>query len=871
MSWHRKAGKPVSVWIGILIAFSFVHFLVPDYRWILIHMFTLGVVTNAIMLWSQHFTEKFLHNKLPDSDRVWQLRRFWILNAGIVITIAGQVLGSWWSSHWIVTSLGAAVVGGSLAFHAFYLGRQFRAHSKGQRFAPSVAAYIASAACLPFGALFGAIASAPIDSDWETRLRVAHLAVNILGFVGFATIGSLVVLFAAVFRTQSGNVRIGSTISLMGIGVVASVAGGLLASNVIVGAGLVFYLAGLLMTSGSWIHSLRLVAADPRDRITFASASVAASLVWLFGSLAVLTARVFTVADFDAVRLPTMALLIGFAAQLLAGMMSYLLPSTIGGGPAATRTGMAIMNKAGLFRFGLVNLGLAIWLYTDNSWLRVGTSVLSMGAIAVIFFLIPMSAKAQVAVIRGNREPIALAPSPSWGQLTASVAVLSLLLASTGGLGATGTAGNTQLASSAQSESTATGETTEVSIEMKDMRFSPDAVSVPVGNQLRITLTNSDDQAHDLVLANGVSSGRIQPGETAIVEAGIITSDVEGWCSIAGHKIQGMVMHVRAEGATQDSSASENAHSSHSSMQASDSDSMALADPSDLNRDLFVDPVLAPAEESTTHAITIDISELDLPIANASDPNGAETIRGRWTFNGGVQGPALRGKIGDIFEVTLVNNGTIAHSIDFHAGMVSPDAVMRSINPGESLRYVFRAEHAGAWLYHCGTAPVSMHIASGMFGAVIIDPPALADVDHEYLLVQSEVYGLESTKEMPVDANLLAAGTPSATVFNGIENQYVAAPIEMKAGDTARFWLVNAGPNLSESFHIVGTQFHTTYKEGAYLLKDAQDGGGAQALDLLAAQGGFVEASFPEAGTYTMVNHQFIDAERGAKGKIVVN
>lgn len=31
-----------------------------------------------------------------------------------------------------------------------------------------------------------------------------------------------------------------------------------------------------------------------------------------------------------------------------------------------------------------------------------------------------------------------------------------------------------------------------------------------------------------------------------------------------------------------------------------------------------------------------------------------------------------------------------------------------------------------------------MHIASGMFGAVIIDPPALADVDHD-LLVQSEV------------------------------------------------------------------------------------------------------------------------------------
>ena len=103
-----------------------------------------------------------------------------------------------------------------------------------------------------------------------------------------------------------------------------------------------------------------------------------------------------------------------------------------------------------------------------------------------------------------------------------------------------------------------------------------------------------------------------------------------------------------------------------------------------------------------------------------------------------------------------------------------------------------------------------------------------------------------------------------------IENQYVDNPIQVKAGESTRFWLLNAGPNLSEAFHIVGTQFHTSYKEGAYLLRDSENQGGSQALDLLAAQGGFIEARFPEAGTYTMVNHQFIDAERGAMGKVKV-
>ena len=37
-----------------------------------------------------------------------------------------------------------------------------------------------------------------------------------------------------------------------------------------------------------------------------------------------------------------------------------------------------------------------------------------------------------------------------------------------------------------------------------------------------------------------------------------------------------------------------------------------------------------------------------------------------------------------------------------------------------------------------------------------------------------------------------------------------------------------------------------------------------------AAQGGFVELTFPEAGHYTFVSHVMIDAERGAHGTVRV-
>ena len=111
-----------------------------------------------------------------------------------------------------------------------------------------------------------------------------------------------------------------------------------------------------------------------------------------------------------------------------------------------------------------------------------------------------------------------------------------------------------------------------------------------------------------------------------------------------------------------------------------------------------------------------------------------------WTFGGTAPGPVLHGQVGDTFVVTVVNHGTEAHGIDFHAGSLAPDKVMRPIPPGESVVYRFTATRAGIWMYHCSSMPMSVHIANGMFGAVVIEPPDLPKVDRSYVLVQSEQY-----------------------------------------------------------------------------------------------------------------------------------
>jgi nitrite reductase (NO-forming) len=266
-------------------------------------------------------------------------------------------------------------------------------------------------------------------------------------------------------------------------------------------------------------------------------------------------------------------------------------------------------------------------------------------------------------------------------------------------------------------------------------------------------------------------------------------------------------------------------------------------------------PAVAPG---TVHKITLNIEEKNVEIA----PGVSQLM---WTYNGTVPGPTLRGNVGDTFEITLVNHGQQGHSIDLHASKVAPNVNMRTIQPGQSLVYTFTADHAGIFMYHCGTPPVLEHIAMGMYGAIIVDPPNLPPVDHEYVMVQSELYR-SATADQPVDYTKLLNAQSDAVVFNGYVSQYADRPINVGVGQKIRVWVMDDGPSDISSFHVIGTIFDTVYKEGDYVLQPGANKGGGQALDLAPAQGGFVEFSFNTPGTYPFVTHKFADAARGAVG-----
>lgn len=203
------------------------------------------------------------------------------------------------------------------------------------------------------------------------------------------------------------------------------------------------------------------------------------------------------------------------------------------------------------------------------------------------------------------------------------------------------------------------------------------------------------------------------------------------------------------------------------------------------------------------------------------------------------------------------------------------------ILPRDSVSFEFVARDAGAFLVHCGTPPITMHIMQGMYLAIIVDPKdgwgTLAN--REFVLVQSEFYAKpgEPSKipgavmvPMQPDWQAEMAKTASHVVFNGRAFQYKDAPLEVEEGDRVRFFVVNAGPSFRSDFHIVGAVFDRVYPDAdpAHVLR------GVQTWTIPAGGGAVVEAVFAKGesgeGLYPFVTHSFADAEKGAVGVIKV-
>ena len=392
-----------------------------------------------------------------------------------------------------------------------------------------------------------------------------------------------------------------------------------------------------------------------------------------------------------------------------------------------------------------------------------------------------------------------------------------------------------------------------IELDAIDLAYEQPHVMVPAAGTYEIKLVNKGAIGHDVTFADGTQVVAAA-GETKTTQVTVPATGLSFKCSVPGHADAGMTGEIMVEGAA---AASANPDDHGGPAPSSD----VAADPNAAPYTLY--PAEAPALlPGTTHDIDLVIEEKLMTVA----PGFVQSV---WTFGGTVPGPVIRVKVGDTIRVHLKNPATnqMSHSIDFHASQVAWNDEMTSIAPGEEKLYEWKAEYAGVWMYHCGTSPALHHIANGMYGMVIVEPKAgLPPVDAEFAIVQSEWY--LGAQGQPASLAKAGSGNPAPdyVVFNGVANQYKDHPMMVGTGDRVRVFVLDAGPNIDSSFHVVGTIFSSVTKEGIHLVVGNDGNWGSQAMDLSPAQGGIVEFVMPEDGLYPMVTHAFNFVGRGALG-----
>jgi nitrite reductase (NO-forming) len=244
-----------------------------------------------------------------------------------------------------------------------------------------------------------------------------------------------------------------------------------------------------------------------------------------------------------------------------------------------------------------------------------------------------------------------------------------------------------------------------------------------------------------------------------------------------------------------------------------------------------------------------------------------------WTFNGTVPGPMLRVRQGDTVELTLKNaaGNALTHSIDLHAATgPGGGAKVMQVPPGGQASFRFKALNPGVYVYHCATPMVAHHIASGMYGLIVVEPQGgLPTVDHEYYVMEGDFYlqgprGQQGLRDF--DLNRLLDETPDYVLFNGGVGAVTKdGALTAKVGETVRIFFGAGGPNLSSSFHVIGEIFDRVYPEGASEpLTNVQT--------TLVPSGGatMVEMKVDVPGTYILVDHSLGRLEKGAAGHLVV-
>ncbi|MEH2108012.1 multicopper oxidase domain-containing protein [Nostoc sp.] len=224
-----------------------------------------------------------------------------------------------------------------------------------------------------------------------------------------------------------------------------------------------------------------------------------------------------------------------------------------------------------------------------------------------------------------------------------------------------------------------------------------------------------------------------------------------------------------------------------------------------------------------------------------------------WDLNGRIPGPTLRAKQGDRIRVLFLNNAGHSHSLHFHGVHPAEMDGIRPISNGNATIYEFDAEPYGVHLYHCHIEPVTRHIAKGLYGMFIIDPPTPRPPADEIVLVMG---GYDVNDDSHNDYY----------AFNGLPHYYMHHPIGIYKDQLIRLYVLNIIEyDPAVTFHL-HANFFDVYRYGMSMTASEK----TDVITMGVAERHILEFTFRYPGKYMFHPHQDAIAENGCMGQFEV-
>jgi nitrite reductase (NO-forming) len=394
----------------------------------------------------------------------------------------------------------------------------------------------------------------------------------------------------------------------------------------------------------------------------------------------------------------------------------------------------------------------------------------------------------------------------------------------------------------------------EIRIAASEFMFQPKEFKVKAGEPVNLVLDNSKGGVeHDFTVeALGIKVAA-KAGETNSQRVSFDRpGEYQVKCSVPGHLASGMMGKLVVE----------------AQANAAPGDQAMKAHEPPLSMARLPVPQAAPPV-NRKHAELVKVELEAKPVTGMlADKVSYEY----WTFNGTVPGPMIRVRQGDTVELTLKNSplSPVTHSIDSH-GVTGPGggAKVSQTLPGGTSIFRFKALKPGAYVYHCATPMIPHHISNGMYGLMVVEPPAgWPKVDREFYVMQGEMYlgKPDAAGIHEVSIQKMNEEAPDYVVFNGSVGALSKEnALKAKVGETVRIFFGVGGPNVTSSFHVIGEMFDRLYPEGASefvtnVQSTSVPTGGAAIVDF--------KLEFP--GTYILVDHSLSRLGKGAAGFLEV-